>query len=195
VYIVVGLGNPGAEYASTRHNVGFIVIDLLAEKYGIEIKKIKHKAVIGEGFIGGEKVILAKPQTYMNLSGESLLDLYNWYKVDSSHIILIYDDIDLDIGVLRIRPRGSAGTHNGMRSVIYHLQTEEFPRIRIGVGSPSDNWDLKDYVLSSFSPEELPLIEEACKRAVKGVELIISEGVTAAMNQCNGTGIRNERKT
>lgn len=186
MYIVVGLGNPGDKYARTRHNIGFVVIDMLAEKYGIKVNKIKHKAVIGEGMIAGEKVILVKPQTYMNASGESLLELYNWYKVDSSQIVLIYDDIDLDTGTLRIRPRGSAGTHNGMRSVIYHLQTEEFPRIRIGVGSPSAKWDLKDYVLSPFSSEELPLIEEACKMAVMGVELIISEGVAAAMNKCNG---------
>lgn len=186
VYIVVGLGNPGDKYAYTRHNIGFIVIDMLAEKFGIRVNKIKHKAVIGEGMIAGEKVVLAKPQTYMNSSGESVLELYNWYKVDSSQIVLIYDDIDLDIGTLRIRPKGSAGTHNGMRSVIYHLQTEDFPRIRIGVGSPSAEWDLKDYVLSPFSSEELPLIEEACKMAVMGVELIVSEGVAAAMNQCNG---------
>jgi len=195
VYIIAGLGNPGSIYAHTRHNIGFIVIDMLAERYGIKVNKIKHKAVIGEGMIAGEKVVLAKPQTYMNLSGESILDLYNWYKVDSSQIIIIYDDIDLDTGVLRIRPRGSAGTHNGMRSIIYHLQTEEFPRIRIGVGNPSKDLDLKEYVLSSFSQEELPLIEEACRRAVKGVELIISEGVAAAMNQCNGKATGGDKET
>lgn len=186
VYIIIGLGNPGNKYAHTRHNVGFIVIDMLAEKYDIKLDKIKHRAVIGEGMIAGEKVVLAKPQTYMNSSGESVLELYNWYKVDSSQIVLIYDDIDLDIGTLRIRSKGSAGTHNGMRSVIYHLQTEKFPRVRIGVGRPSSEWDLKDYVLSPFSSEELPLIEEACKIAVMGIELIVSEGVAAAMNRCNG---------
>lgn len=186
MFIVAGLGNPGLRYERTRHNVGFVVLDMIAEAHGFKIKKSKHKALIGEGTIGGRRVVLAKPQTYMNLSGESLLDMKNWYKADPSNIIVIYDDIDLDVGVLRIRPRGSAGTHNGMKSVIYQLQTDDFPRVRVGVGKPSAEWDLKDYVLSSFTGDEIPLIKGACERATKGVELLITKGVHEAMSRYNG---------
>ena len=136
MYIVAGLGNPGLRYANTRHNIGFIALDMLADKLGIKVTKIKHKALIGEGTYGGHRIVLAKPQTYMNLSGESILDMKNWYKVEDSGIIIIYDDIDLDVGVLRIRASGSAGTHRGMQSIIYQLKSQDFPRVRIGVGSP-----------------------------------------------------------
>jgi PTH1 family peptidyl-tRNA hydrolase len=186
MYIVAGLGNPGLRYANTRHNIGFIALDMLADKLGIKVTKIKHKALIGEGTYGGHRIVLAKPQTYMNLSGESILDMKNWYKVEDSGIIIIYDDIDLDVGVLRIRASGSAGTHRGMQSIIYQLKSQEFPRVRIGVGSPPPGWDLKDYVLSGFKSEEIPLLREACERAVKGVELIIEKGVQYAMSKCNG---------
>ena len=187
MYIIAGLGNPGDKYHGTRHNIGFYCIDLLAEAYSIKIKKIKHKAVYGEGTIGGEKVILAKPQTYMNLSGESILDMKNYYKVDNDRIIIIYDDIDLPSGVLRVRPSGSAGTHNGMKSIIYQLQTEDFPRVRIGVGRPPEGWDLANYVLSRFhDKEEIDNVKDACDRAVKAVEEIIVNGVTHAMSRYNG---------
>jgi PTH1 family peptidyl-tRNA hydrolase len=186
VYIIAGLGNPGPRYANTRHNIGFIALDMLAEKLGIKVTKIKHKALIGEGTLAGEKIILAKPQTYMNLSGESILDLKSWYKVEDSRIIIIYDDIDLDVGVLRIRPSGSAGTHNGMRSIIYQLQSQDFPRVRLGIGRPPEGWDLKDYVLSTFRDDEIPKLKDACQRAVEGVELIITKGVNYAMSRCNG---------
>ena len=186
MYIIAGLGNPGLRYANTRHNIGFIALDMLADKLGIEIKKAKHKALIGEGTLAGEKIVLAKPQTYMNLSGESILDIRNWYKVEDSRIIVIYDDIDLDVGVLRIRPSGSAGTHNGMRSIIYQLNSQDFPRVRLGVGKPPEEWDLKDYVMSTFRKDEIPQIKEVCQRAVEGVELIISKGVNYAMSRCNG---------
>ena len=156
MYIIAGLGNPGLRYANSRHNIGFIALDMLADKLGIEVKKAKHKALIGEGFYQGEKILLAKPQTYMNLSGESILDLRNWYKVKDSRIIIIYDDIDLDVGVVRIRPSGSAGTHNGMKSIIYQLNSQDFPRVRLGIGRPPEGWDLKDYVLSTFKDEEIP---------------------------------------
>jgi PTH1 family peptidyl-tRNA hydrolase len=121
----------------------------------------------------------------MNLSGESILDLKSWYKVEDSRIIIIYDDIDLDVGVLRIRPSGSAGTHNGMRSIIYQLQSQDFPRVRLGIGRPPEGWDLKDYVLSTFRDEEIPLIKDACERAVEGIELIVSKGIDYAMSKCN----------
>lgn len=186
MYIVAGLGNPGAKYHGTRHNIGFYTVELFAAAHGIKLNKIRHKALIGEGRIGDEKVIVVQPQTYMNLSGESLLDLKNFYKIDSSRIIVVYDDIDLDVGVLRIRPSGSAGTHNGMRSVIYQLQSEEFPRVRIGVGRPPEGWDLADYVLSRFGCEEIEPVKDACERAVKGIELIISKGVADAMSRFNG---------
>ncbi|MFY9176598.1 MAG: aminoacyl-tRNA hydrolase [Caldicoprobacterales bacterium] len=186
MYIIAGLGNPGPRYANTRHNIGFIALDMLAEKLGIKVTKIKHKALIGEGTLAGEKIILAKPQTYMNLSGESILDLKSWYKVEDSRIIIIYDDIDLDVGVLRIRPSGSAGTHNGMRSIIYQLQSQDFPRVRLGIGRPPEGWDLKDYVLSTFRDDEIPKLKDACQRAVEGVELIITKGVNYAMSRCNG---------
>lgn len=185
MYIIAGLGNPGTRYATTRHNIGFIVIDMLAQKLGIEVKRIKHKALIGEGTFQGEKIVLAKPQTYMNLSGESILDLRNWYKVEDSKIIIIYDDIDLDVGVLRIRTAGSAGTHNGMKSIIYQLNSQDFPRVRLGIGRPPEDWDLKDYVLSTFRDEEIPLIKDACERAVEGIELIVSKGIDYAMSKCN----------
>ncbi|NLI60241.1 MAG: aminoacyl-tRNA hydrolase, partial [Clostridiales bacterium] len=161
MYIIAGLGNPGLRYANSRHNIGFIALDMLADKLGIEVKKAKHKALIGEGFYQGEKILLAKPQTYMNLSGESILDLRNWYKVKDSRIIIIYDDIDLDVGVVRIRPSGSAGTHNGMKSIIYQLNSQDFPRVRLGIGRPPEGWDLKDYVLSTFKDEEIPPLKEA----------------------------------
>ena len=186
VKLIVGLGNPGPEYANTRHNTGFMVLDMISQAYGIAMSKIKYKAVIGEGIIGGQKVVLAKPQTYMNRSGLSILDLTRGYGVENSHIIVIYDDIDLDVGVVRIRPSGSAGTHKGMGSVIYQLQTQDFPRIRIGVGSPDPEEDLVQYVLSPLGEEEIPPFLDACKRAIKGVELIITKGVCEAMNKCNG---------
>ncbi|HHU50127.1 MAG: aminoacyl-tRNA hydrolase [Caldicoprobacterales bacterium] len=186
MYIVAGLGNPGDRYHGSRHNIGFYVLDLLAQAHGISLNRIKHKAIVGEGFIGDQKVVLAKPQTFMNQSGESLLALKQWYKTDIERIIVIYDDVDLDSGVIRIRPSGSAGTHNGMRSIIYLLQSQEFPRVRVGIGRPPEGWDLADYVLSRFREEEVEAVKQACSRAVKGVECILSLGVEQAMSKYNG---------
>ena len=132
--IIAGLGNPGREYENTKHNVGFLTIDILAEKYGIKVNKIKFKGLVGEGMIGGQKVLLVKPQTYMNLSGQCIREVMAFYKLDPEDLTVIYDDIDLPMGNLRIRKKGSAGTHNGMRSIIYDLQEDGFPRIRIGIG-------------------------------------------------------------
>lgn len=185
--IIAGLGNPTKEYEGTRHNIGFSVIDKLADKYNISMNEKKHKAICGKGMIEGEKVILLKPQTYMNLSGESVVDAVNFYKVDPEEdVIIIYDDIDLDVGKLRIRTKGSAGGHNGMKNIIAHLGTQVFPRIRVGVGAKPKDWDLADYVLGRFPKEELPEIEAGRETACEAVKIIVSQGTEAAMNRING---------
>lgn len=185
--IIAGLGNPTKEYEGTRHNIGFSVIDKLADKYNISMNEKKHKAICGKGMIEGEKVILLKPQTYMNLSGESIVDAVNFYKVDPEEdVIIIYDDIDLDVGKLRIRAKGSAGGHNGMKNIIAHLGTQVFPRIRVGVGAKPKDWDLADYVLGRFPKEELPEIEAGRETACEAVKIIVSQGAEAAMNRING---------
>lgn len=186
MYIVVGLGNPGKQYENTRHNVGFNVIDILAKEYGISVTKIKHKALIGEGRIGNEKVILVKPQTYMNLSGETLIDIYKYYKVDLSNIVVVYDDIDLDVGKIRIRKKGSGGTHNGMKSITKCLGSNEFPRVRVGVSKPLNGQDLADFVLSRFRKEEALDIQEGLEKAYKAVDSIIRENLDISMNKYNG---------
>lgn len=182
--IIVGLGNPGKKYENTRHNIGFMTVDYLADQFNIKINKIKHKALIGEGIIGGEKILLVKPQTYMNLSGRSVREILEYYKIDINNLIVVYDDIDIDVGKIRIRKKGSAGTHNGMRSIIYDVQSDDFPRIRIGVGI-NRQFDLADYVLSSFSKEEKPLIETAVRNAAKAIELSLGKSIDAAMNEYN----------
>ena len=184
--IIAGLGYPGREYAGTRHNIGFSVIEQLADQYNISMTEKKHKAVYGRGRIEGEKVILLEPQTYMNLSGESILDAVQYYKLDPEQdLLVIYDDIDLEAGRLRIRAKGSAGGHNGVKNIIANLGTQIFPRIRVGVGAKPKGWDLVDHVLGRFSREELPLIEEGKKAACQAVGIIIGQGVEAAMNQMN----------
>ena len=185
MYLIVGLGNPGDKYKYTKHNVGFMVLDYFASAHNISISRIKHKAVLGEGNIGQEKVILAKPQTYMNLSGESVQELMHWYKCDISRLIVIYDDVDIAVGRIRIRPEGSSGTHNGMKSIIYILNEDKFPRVRVGIGRQPDYMDLGDYVLSRFSEEEIPSMEEAVKKSALAIEEIIKNGVTSAMNKYN----------
>ncbi|MGC4018021.1 MAG: aminoacyl-tRNA hydrolase [Muricomes sp.] len=186
MYIIVGLGNPGREYENTRHNVGFKVIDAIADKYNIAVDTKKHRAFIGKGIIGGEKVILAKPQTYMNLSGESIISLVEYYKIDvEQELIVIYDDISLDVGALRIREKGSAGGHNGIKSIIAHLGGQIFPRIRMGVGDKPSKYDLADYVLGHFSKGEQELIEESCRAAVCAVEMMTAGDIKEAMNQYN----------
>ena len=186
MYVVVGLGNPGKQYDKTRHNVGFDVLYILAEEYGISVSKIKHKALIGEGRVGTEKVLLVKPQTYMNLSGETLIDIYNYYKVHPENIVVIYDDIDLDIGKIRIRKKGSAGTHNGMRSIIKCLGLSDFPRIRVGVSKPMKGQDLADFVLSRFRKEEADDLATGLDKAYRAVDCMIRENIDMAMNKYNG---------
>lgn len=184
--LIVGLGNPTSQYEGTRHNVGFEVIDLMAEKYGIAVDTVKHKGMYGKGRIGGETVILLKPMTYMNLSGESVVQVAAYYKIAPEDIIVIYDDINLDVGRLRIRGKGSAGGHNGIKNIIAHLKTEEFPRIRIGVGMKPPKMDLVDYVLSHFSKEDQEKMEEGYERACKAAELLVQDELEQAMNEFNG---------
>lgn len=185
MYVVVGLGNPGDRYAQTKHNIGFITIDYLAEQHKTSVNKIKHKALMGEVSIGGEKTLLVKPQTFMNLSGQSVMEIMNFYKVPVQNLIVIYDDIDLPVGKVRIRPNGSSGTHNGMRNIIYLLSNQDFPRVRIGIGKQPDYMDLGDYVLTRFGSEEVPLMEEAVKKSALAVEEIIKSGINSAMNKYN----------
>lgn len=186
MYIIIGLGNPGKKYENTRHNAGFDAIDKLAYENGIKIDKLKHKALIGEGRIGSEKVVLVKPQTYMNLSGESVISVSQFYKVEPENIIVLYDDIDLDVGKLRIRKKGSAGSHNGMKSIIKCLGTQDFPRVRIGVSKPPEGWDLADFVLSRVSKEQQSDMNNGIDKAVKTVEEIIKSNLEVAMNKYNG---------
>lgn len=183
--IIAGLGNPTKQYEGTRHNVGFSVIYRLADKYNIKMNIARHKALIGTGVIAGEKVMLVMPQTYMNLSGEAVGEIMRYYKAEPSDLIITYDDIDLDVGKLRIRAKGSAGGHNGMKSIIAHVGSEEFDRVRVGIGHKPPGFDLADYVLSRFGKDELPLIRDAVDKAADAMEVIIRSGIEAAMNMYN----------
>ena len=183
--LVAGLGNPGRDYAGTRHNIGFGVIARISDKYNIPLTGKEHKAICGKGMIGGEKVILAQPQTFMNLSGECVRSLVDYYKLESEDIIIAYDDIDLEVGQLRIRSKGSAGGHNGIKNIISHLGTNEFPRVKVGVGGTPEGGDLVRHVLGRFSREDEKVIGEVLDVAVEAVETILSDGVEAAMNRYN----------
>lgn len=186
MYIIVGLGNPGREYQNTRHNIGYDVIDRLAEAERISVLEKKHKAVIGKGCVAGQKCVLAKPVTYMNLSGESVRELIDYYKVDeTAELIVISDDISLNVGQLRVRKKGSAGGHNGLKSIIAHLGHDGFIRVKMGVGEKPGGWDLADYVLGHFSKEERGMMDEACDRAAEAIRTIITDGADKAMNSFN----------
>lgn len=184
--LIVGLGNPTPQYEKTRHNVGFEVIDHLVEEYGIALDTAKHKGFYGKGRIEGQQVILLKPMTYMNLSGESVVQVANYFKILPEDIIVIYDDINLDVGRLRIREKGSAGGHNGIKNIIAQLGTEEFPRIRVGVGMKPPRMDLADYVLSRFGKDEQELMEMGYEKACKATSLMVQDEIAQAMNQYNG---------
>ncbi|MGG7179040.1 aminoacyl-tRNA hydrolase [Clostridium paraputrificum] len=184
MFLIVGLGNPGKDYENTRHNIGFDGIDVIANKYNIEVNRIKFKGVCGEGFIKGEKVILLKPTTYMNLSGESLRAAMDFYKLTEEDILVIYDDISLEVGRLRIREKGSAGGHNGIKSIISHLGTDKFSRIKIGVGQPKG--DLVNHVLGKFSKDEREVLDEALDVVVSASEIIMVGDAKEAMNKFNG---------
>lgn len=183
--IIIGLGNPTDKYQATRHNVGWDAITRISDDFRIPLNQKGHKAICGSGFIEGEKVILAQPLTYMNLSGESVRALVDFYKVSTEDIIIIYDDVSLDAGQLRIREKGSAGGHNGMKSIISHLGTDEFPRIKVGIGDKPSEWDLADYVLSRFKGDEEVTIRKALKDVSHACSIIVTDGMDAAMNQYN----------
>ena len=186
MFIIAGLGNPDRQHEGTRHNAGFDVIDRIAEKYNIAVDTKRHRAYIGKGIIEGQKVILAKPQTYMNLSGESIRSLVDYYKVDEeTELLVVYDDISLDVGQLRIRAKGSAGGHNGIKNIIAHLGTQVFPRIKVGVGEKPKGYDLADYVLGHFSKAEKERMDAGYGNAVRAAELIVSGQMDEAMNEFN----------
>lgn len=194
MYIIAGLGNPGRQYEGTRHNAGFLTIDALADRYSIEVKEKAYKALIGKGVIEGNRVILVKPQTFMNLSGESVRAVMDFYKEELEHFFVIFDDISLEPGQLRIRKKGSAGGHNGIKNIIAHLGTQEFARIRVGVGEKPERMDLADYVLSHFSKEEQPIMEQAYRDAAAAAVSVMTEGIDAAMNRFNGAAKKEKNE-
>lgn len=183
--LIVGLGNPGPQYADHRHNVGFQILELLAGAHNLAFDRLQHKARVATGRIGERRVVLARPLTYMNRSGESVVPLVRWYKVPLEQLMVVYDDLDLSLGTLRLRPWGGSGGHRGMESVIQRLGTEEFPRLRVGIGRPPAGWDPADYVLHPFAEDELPVITEARERAVEAIECWLAEGIGVAMNRFN----------
>lgn len=187
MFLIVGLGNPGKQYEHTRHNVGFDVMDAIADKYNISISEKKHKALCGKGVIEGQKVVLAKPQTFMNLSGESVAELVNYYKLDpEEELLVIFDDICLAPGGLRIRKKGSAGGHNGIKNIIAQIGTQNFMRVKVGVGEKPKGWDLADHVLGHFDAADRKKVEDAIADAVQVTEMILQGEVDQAMNDFNG---------
>lgn len=186
MFIIVGLGNPTRQYEGTRHNVGFDTINYLVDTYHVPSSGVNHKAMFGKGVIAGQKVLLAKPMTYMNLSGESVRELVNYYKIDpETELIVVYDDISLAPGQIRIRKKGSAGGHNGIKSIIANLGTDKFQRIKVGVGEKPGAWDLADYVLSTFSKDDRISVDEAIDHAAKAIELMVNGRTDEAMNEYN----------
>ena len=186
MFAIIGLGNPGKEYENTRHNAGFNSVDAIAKKYGIDISKNEFKSKVGQGFIDGQKVILVKPQTYMNNSGEAVREVVDFYKLDStSEIMIIYDDISLDVGMIRVRDKGSAGGHNGIKSIIAHLGSEALLRIRVGVGDKGENGDLVKHVLGTFKGDDETTIKESYEKAVDAATLILNDNFEKAMNIYN----------
>lgn len=186
MFAIIGLGNPGKEYENTRHNAGFNSVDAIAKKYGIDISKNEFKSKVGQGFIDGQKVILVKPQTYMNNSGEAVREVVDFYKLDSTtEIMIIYDDISLDVGMIRVRDKGSAGGHNGIKSIIAHLGSEVFLRIRVGVGDKGENGDLVKHVLGTFKGDDETTIKESYEKAVDAATLILNDNLEKAMNIYN----------
>ena len=186
-YLVVCLGNPGREYEATRHNTGFNFADLLAEKYDFKINRIQFKAVTGSVTINGRRCLVVKPQTYMNNSGQSVREAASFYKIKPENVIVVFDDVSLPCGKLRIRRKGTDGGHNGIKSIIYQLSADTFPRIKIGIGEkPSPEWNLADWVLSKFSTDDLKLLKQACENGIEALELMVSGDVDGAMNKFNG---------
>lgn len=186
-FLLIGLGNPGSDYNDTRHNIGFMVLDHMAEKYNVDFSRMKHKAVITEARHQGNKIILAKPQTFMNRSGESVKAIMKFYKIPLENLFVIYDDVDLDLGSLRIRPKGGAGGHKGMKSIIDHLGTHEFPRFRLGIGRPPGRMQAAGYVLQDFSDNEKDLLEITMRRAEDAIVSFMINGIQDAMTSFNRT--------
>jgi PTH1 family peptidyl-tRNA hydrolase len=185
MFIVVGLGNPGHEYARTRHNIGYMTLDVLSDRFDIDIRRHNFKAVFGEGHIGGQKVVLAKPETYMNNSGLSVMEIMNFYKCEHSELIVVYDDVDLMLGTIRIRAGGSSGTHNGMKSIIYSLGYDDFPRVRVGIGREGETQNLVGLVLGAPDKEEAAELKEAIGKAADAVELIVLGQLNKAQERFN----------
>ena len=185
MYLVVGLGNPEEEYSKTRHNMGFNTINKIAKKYNIEVNKTKYQGLYESAIIEGQKVILVKPQTYMNLSGNCIQEFIKFYKIEKENVIVIYDDMDIEPGLIKIRKQGGAGGHNGMKSIIQMLGTEEFPRIRIGIGRPKHNGDEINYVIGSIPEDEIPELEKGTEKAKDAILEILKNGIDSAMNKFN----------
>ncbi len=186
-YLVAGLGNPGRQYESTRHNAGFICLDIISERYGFKIDRLKFKSLIGEARINGHRCLFIKPQTFMNLSGEAVRDAAEFYKIKPENIIVIFDDISLEPGKLRVRRKGSDGGQNGMKNIIYHMKSDLIPRIKIGIGAkPNPEYDLADWVLSRFSKDEAEKIKDAAEKAAQALEFMIDGDIDAAMSRVNG---------
>ena len=185
MYLIIGLGNPEAEYRKTRHNMGFNTINKIAQQYNIEVNRNNFQSLYESAVIEGQKVVLVKPQTYMNLSGNCVKEISNFYKVSKEEILVIYDDMDIDPGKIKIRKKGSSGGHNGMKSIIQMLGTDEFPRIRIGIGRPEHNGDEINYVIGARPEEEIPKLEEGIEKAKEAVIEILKNGIDSAMNKLN----------
>ncbi len=185
MFIVAGLGNPGREYARTRHNIGYMTLDVLSDRFDIDIRRHNFKAVFGEGYMGDQKVVLAKPETYMNNSGFSVMELMNFYKCEHSELIVVYDDVDLKLGTIRIRAGGSSGTHNGMKSIIYSLGYDDFPRVRVGIGRAGERENLVGLVLGAPGKEEAEELKDAIGKAADAVELIVSGRLNKAQELFN----------
>ena len=185
MYLIVGLGNPEEQYSNTRHNMGFNTINKLAKQYNIEINKSKFKSLYGNGIIEKEKVILLKPQTYMNLSGTAIKEVMDFYKINKEELIIIYDDIDIEPGIIKIRKKGGPGTHNGMKSVVNEIKTQDFTRVRVGIGMPSNKSDLINYVIGKISKDDIEKLEDGTTKAKDALIEIIKNGVDTAMNKFN----------
>jgi len=187
-FLIVGLGNPGREYRQNRHNTGFMAIDRLAERLGVSFSRLESRALVTKGEYQGSRIVLAKPQTYMNLSGQAVGPLLRFYKVPLDNLLVIYDDVDLPLGTLRIRPGGGAGGQKGMSSIIERLGTQDFPRLRVGIGRPPGRMDASAYVLQDFSKTELEILNNTLDRAAEAALVFVAEGIQAAMNSFNGSG-------
>ena len=185
MYLIVGLGNPEPEYSNTRHNMGFDTINKIAQKYEIDLSRIKFNGIYGSGIIEDQKVILLKPQTFMNLSGQCIKPFIDFYKVPIENVLVIYDDMDVEVGSIKIRKKGGPGTHKGAKSVVHELVSEDFPRIRVGIGKPVDEYDAIDYVIGKLEEEQYKALEEGIQKAVLGTEKYLKNGIDSAMNKFN----------